>query len=105
MQTSAYLQFTQAEQLKENQEMWTLQAVLEDESQSGPLRLERKSRQTDHCDTLFIIKYANLGTNTRPINQVVKKLRNQYNLRWLRPWVVYSRHTNLHEKLLGNLKW
>ncbi len=93
-------------QLKENQEMWTLPAVLEDESRSGPLWLERKSCQTDHCDTLFITKskYANLGTNTRPINQVLKKLRNQYNLRWLHPWVVYSRHGNLHKKELGDLK-
>jgi hypothetical protein len=72
-------------QLKENQEMRTLRAVREDESGSGPLRLERKSCQTDHHDTLFITKYANCGPNTRPINQVIKKLRNQYNLRWLRP--------------------
>jgi hypothetical protein len=93
-----------AGQLKENRELQTLQAVLKDESQSGPLQLERKSHKTDHHDTLFITKYANLGPNTRPINQVIKKLRNQYNLRWLRPRVVYSRHMNLHKKLLGNLK-
>ncbi len=70
-----------AGQLKENQEMQTLRAVLEDESWSGPLGLEKKSHQTDHCDTLFITKYANLSPNTRPINQVIKKLRNQYKLR------------------------
>ncbi len=93
-----------AGQLTENQEMQTLRAVLEDESWSGPLWLERKSCRIDHRDTLFITKYANLGPNTRPINQVIKKPRNQYNLRWLRPRVVYSRHTNLNEKLLGDLK-
>jgi hypothetical protein len=93
-----------AGQLKEDQEMQILRAVLEDESWSGQLRLERKSRQTVHRDTLFMTKYANLGPNTRPINQVIKKLRNQYHLRWLRPPIVYSRHTNLDKKRLGNLK-
>jgi hypothetical protein len=63
-----------------------------------------KTLQIDHHDTLFITKNANLVPNTRPISQVIKKLMNQYNLRWLCPRVVYSRHTNLHAKLLGNIK-
>ncbi len=55
-------------------------------------------------DTLFIRKYANLGHRHRPINQVIKCLRNSYRLKWLQPRVIYSRHTNSHEKFLGNLK-
>jgi hypothetical protein len=78
--------------------------VLEDESQSSPLWLERTSCQNDYPDTLFITKYANLGPNTRLIKQVIKKLRNQYNLRWLRPHIVYSRHMDHHEILLGDPK-
>ena len=35
---------------------------------------------------------------------MVKKLRNEFKLKWLLPRVVYSRHTNLQEKLLSNLK-
>jgi hypothetical protein len=93
-----------AGQLKPGHEMQTLRAVLEDESQSGPLRLEKKSRQTDHRDTFSITKYENFGPTSRPINQVIKKLRNQYNLKWHCPCVVFSRHTNLQEKLLGNLR-
>jgi hypothetical protein len=35
---------------------------------------------------------------------VVKHLRNLYRLKWLRPRVVFSRHANLQEKLLGDLR-
>ena len=34
----------------------------------------------------------------------MKHLRNLYKLKWLRPRVVFSRHTNLQEKLLGDLQ-
>ncbi len=35
---------------------------------------------------------------------VIKNLRNAYQLKWLCPHVMYSRHTNLQERLLGDLK-
>jgi hypothetical protein len=35
---------------------------------------------------------------------VIKSLRNAYRLKWLCPHVIYSRHTNLQERLLGDLK-
>jgi hypothetical protein len=44
------------------------------------------------------------GKQQRPISQTLKKLRNAYRLKWLRPHVVYSRHNNLQEKLLGDLR-
>ncbi len=49
------------------------------------------------------MKYVSLGCN-RPIHAVVKKLRNEFKLKWLCPRVVYSRYTNLQDKLLGDLK-
>ena len=85
--------------------MRTLGAVLDDESDSGPARLEKKSRATDKRDSFLVIKYASLGHSQRPLTQTVKKLRNAFKLKWLRPRVVFSRHTNLQEKLLGNLRW
>jgi hypothetical protein len=44
------------------------------------------------------MKYANLGKD------ILKSLRNAYHLKWLHPRVVYSRHNNLQEKLLGDLR-
>jgi hypothetical protein len=32
-------------------------------------------------------------------------MRNAYHLKWLRPRVVFSRHSNLQEKLLADLRW
>ncbi len=40
-----------------------------------------------------------------PINQIIRRLRNEFKLKWLRLRVIYSWHSNLQEKLLGNLKW
>ena len=37
--------------------------------------------------------------------KVVEHLRNLYPLKWLRPRVVFSRHANLQEKLIGDLRW
>ncbi len=36
---------------------------------------------------------------------MVEHLRNLYPLKWLRPRVVFSRHANLQEKLIGDLRW
>jgi hypothetical protein len=55
----------------------------------------------DKRDTLFIVKYANLGKQQRPISMVIKSLRNAYQLKWLCPHVIYSGHTNLQ---VGDLK-
>ena len=93
-----------AGQLKHDQKMRTLGAVLDDESDSGPARLEKKSRATDKRDSFLVVKYASLGHSQRPLVQTVKKLRNAFKLKWLRPRVVFSRHTNLQEKLLGDLR-
>jgi len=89
--------------LKDGQMMRMLGAVLDDESSSGPNRLDKKSRAVDCRDSLFIVKFANLGKN-KPINHVIRHLRNLYKLKWLRLRVVFSRHTNLQEKLLGDLR-
>ena len=93
-----------AGQLKLDQKMRTLGAVLDDESDSGPARLEKKSRAIDKRDSFLVIKYASLGHSQRPLVQTVKNLRNAFRLKWLRPRVVFSRHTNLQEKLLGDLR-
>ena len=92
-----------AGQLKLDQKMRTLGAVLDDESDSGPARLEKKSRAIDKRDSFLVIKYASLGHSQRPLVQTVKNLRNAFRLKWLRPRVVFSRHTNLQEKRLGDL--
>ncbi len=42
-------------------------------------------------------------SNIQAWAKVVKHLRNLYCLKWLRPCVVFSRHANLQEKLLGDL--
>jgi hypothetical protein len=95
---------TIAGQLKPGQKMPKLGDILDDESRSGPIRLEKRSRAVDKRDTFFIMKYANLGKERQPISHTLKNLRNAYHLKWLRPRVVYSRHNNLQEKLLGDLR-
>jgi hypothetical protein len=81
-----------------------LKAVLDGKSSSGPARLEKKLRATDKHDSLLVVKYANLGSNHRPIIQIIKHLKNEYKLKWLRPQLIFSRHANLQEKLLGDLR-
>jgi hypothetical protein len=77
---------------------------LDDESWSGPAKLEKRSRAIDKCDAFFIEKYASLGHNNQPINQGICQARNEFQLNWLHPHGIYSRHSNIQEKLLGNLK-
>jgi hypothetical protein len=72
-------------QIKLRQKMQTLKAFLYDKSSSGPARLEKKSRATNKHDSLLVVKFANLGSNHRPIIQIIKHLRNEYKLKWLRP--------------------
>ena len=84
--------------------MQTLGAVLDDESRSGPARLAKKLHTVDKRDSFLIVKYASLRHSQRPVVQAVKHLRNLYRLKWLRPRVVFSRHNNLQEKLLGDLQ-
>jgi hypothetical protein len=84
--------------------MQTLGDVLNDESRSGPARLEKKLRAVDKRDFFLVVKYASLGHSHSPIVQAVKCLRFLYRLKWLRPCVVFSRHNNLQEKLLGDLQ-
>ncbi len=84
--------------------MHTLGDVLEDELRSGPTRLEKQSRAVDKRDTFVIVKSTNLGKHQQPISMVIKNLCNAYQLKWLCPCIVYSRHKNLQERLLGDLK-
>ncbi len=93
-----------AGQLKHGQKMRSLSEILSNESTLAPSQLEKQSRAINLWDTFFILKYANLGKSHQPIHQLIKLLRNSYNLKWLRPRVVYSRHTNLQECLLDDLK-
>jgi hypothetical protein len=90
-------------QLKLGQKMQTLSAVLDNKTSSGPARLEKQSHAVDKRDSFLIVKYASLGHSQQPIVKVVKHLKNLYRLKWLRPCVVFSRHANLQEKLLGDL--
>ncbi len=84
--------------------MWTLREVLNNNSPSGPTRLEKWLHAIDKRNSLFIVTYANLGQSNRPINQIIHSMRNEFKLKWLRPRVIYSHHSNLQEKLLGDLK-
>jgi hypothetical protein len=93
-----------AGQLKNGKKMQKLGEVLEDELRSGPTRLKKQSRCMDKHNTLFIVKYANLGKQQQPNSMVIKSLRNAYKLKLLCPHVIYSWHTNLQERLLGDLK-
>jgi hypothetical protein len=77
---------------------------LEDKSRSSPTRLKKLSRTMDKHNTLFIVEYVSLGKQQQPISMVIKSLQNAYQLKWLRPRVIYSRHTTLQERLLGDLK-
>jgi hypothetical protein len=61
-----------AGQLKHDQKMCRLGAVLDDKSNSGPARLEKKSRVTDKRDSFLVVKYASLGHSQRPLVQTVK---------------------------------
>jgi hypothetical protein len=54
-----------AGQLKLGQKMQTLIAVLDNETNSVPARLKKKSRTIDKRDSLFIVKYASLGRSRR----------------------------------------
>jgi hypothetical protein len=60
-------------------------------------------RAIDKRDSFFVVKYASLGQSHRPITKVIKYLRILYKLKWLHPCVVFSHHTNLQEKLLGDI--
>jgi hypothetical protein len=61
--------------------------------------------QSDKTSLWIPIKYAHLSNNHMPINQIICHLQNEFKLKWLRPRVIYhSRHSNLQEKLLGDLK-
>ncbi len=93
-----------AGQLKPGQKMRSLYDILEDDSWSKPLRLEKRDCTVDKQDSFCIVKYAHLGNNHMPINQIIHRLQNEFKLKWLRPQVIYSRHSNLQEKPLGNLK-
>ncbi len=92
-----------AGQLKPDEKMRTLGAVIDDDTSSGPTRLAQKLREVNKRNSFLVIKYVNLGRAQRPIVHVVKSLRNKCNLKWLRPRVVFSPHTTLQEKLLGDL--
>jgi hypothetical protein len=93
-----------ARQLKLGQKMQTLSAVLNDKTSSGPDRLKKQSHAFDKRDSFLIVKYASLGHSQWLIVKVVKHLRNLCCLKWLHLHVVFSRHTNLQEKLLRNLQ-
>jgi hypothetical protein len=94
-----------ARQLKLGQKMRTLSAVLNDKTNSGPTRLEKKSRTINKCGSSFVVKYESLGQSHWPMIKVMKNLRNSYKLKWLGPRIVFSRHANLQEKLLRDLRW
>jgi hypothetical protein len=83
--------------------MQTLSAVLDDKTNSGPTRLEKKSHTINKRDSLFVVKYASLGQSHRPMITVIKNLWNSYMSKWLHPRVIFSHHTNLQEKLLRDL--
>jgi hypothetical protein len=93
-----------AGQLKLGQKMWTLSALLDNKTNSCPPRLEKQLRAINNHDTFFVVKYASLGQSHRPIIKVIKYLQNPYKLKWLHPRIVFSRHTNLQEKLQGDLQ-
>jgi hypothetical protein len=93
-----------AGQIKSGQKMRTHCKVLDDESWSSPARLKRQLRVIDKRDSFFIVKYENLGHNNRPIDQIICQARNESQLKWLHPHVIYSCLSNLQEKLLGDLK-
>jgi hypothetical protein len=67
---------TIAGHLKPGKKMRMLGDILDDESRSGPIRLEKRSRAVNKGDTFFIVKYAKLGKERQPISQTLKSLRN-----------------------------
>jgi hypothetical protein len=89
-------------QLKLGQKMRKVSAVLDNKTNSGPTRLKKSCAINKH-DSFFVVKYVSLGQSHQPIIKVIKYLRNLYKLKWLRPRIVFSPHTNLQEKLLGGL--
>ncbi len=92
-----------AGQLKLGQKIWTLSAVLDNKTDSDPARLKKKSCTIDKHDSLFVVKYASLGRQHWPMIKVIKHLQDLYKLKWLCPCLIFSRHTNLQEKLLRDL--
>ncbi len=94
-----------AGQLKVDQNMRSLcDILLDDESWYDSTRLEKQLHAIDKCNSYIIVKFAHHGTNQQPINQVICHLRNDVHLKWLHPRVIYSKHSNLQEKLCSNLK-
>ncbi len=93
-----------AGQIKAGQKMRTLSKVLNDEIWSGPARTEKRLRAINKRDLFFIVEYAKLGHNNRPLKQVIHQTRNEFQLKQLHPHVVYSQDSNPKKKLLGNLK-
>jgi hypothetical protein len=76
------------------EKMRTIQAVIDEESRSRQERDKKKSPKMDTQDSLFNVKYMNFGNNHRPIQQVIKRLRNSYNLKWLQLHVIHQNSQN-----------
>jgi hypothetical protein len=77
-----------AGQIKTSEKMRTLREVLNDNFWSGPTRLEKWLCAINKRNSLFIVKYANLGQSNRPINQIIRSMRNEFKLKWLHPRVI-----------------
>ncbi len=80
--------------------------ISQDSCFGGHLKInaQQRTNASGGVNTLFIVKFASLGKHQQPISMVIAIFRNAYQLKWLRSRVVYSRHTNLQERLLGDLK-
>ncbi len=70
----------------------------------GPQQTQEKITCSHQASYILYRKICKPRKQQQQISQTLKNLRNAYPLKWLRPCIVYSRHNNLQEKLLGDLR-
>jgi len=77
--------------------------ILDDrEEEMIAAQIRKEEWQKDRRNTYVIIKWS--GNWRRPIHKTIDQLKKKYSMGWLRHRMVYKRHSNLKELLLGQLQ-
>ena len=63
--------------------------------------MRKEERKKDKRNVYLMVRHS--GVWRTPLHRTANKLREKYNLKWLRVRMVYKRHQNLKEMLLGDI--
>lgn len=81
--------------------MRALGVVLLGDAEQRPICVAKRDRAINKHDSLFIVKFENLGNNM-PLDPLIRRLRNEFKLNGSALGLSIA-HSNLQEKLLGDL--